>query len=189
VYAGELLRSGATAEAFPMPLGSEADLGLAGPYGTPLIAEGPAPAEPAGGVNWAKACPWIHRLPNTARTSADVRNIGVPPDELQFYGCRELCKILRSRRGTSAGCSRSANDFATNTPPWMRLRSTVKMACSDVSDRPRTAAGNPPTQIAGDAGIGQRRGRTRTCGAPGWNPPPPPTLSGGPIGGIGVSKL
>jgi hypothetical protein len=60
-----------------MPLGSESDLGLAGPYGTPLIAEGPAPADPAGGVSCAKARPWTLRLPSTARTSAEVRNIGV----------------------------------------------------------------------------------------------------------------
>jgi hypothetical protein len=32
-----------------MPLGSESTLGLAGPNGTPLIAELPAPADPAGG--------------------------------------------------------------------------------------------------------------------------------------------
>jgi hypothetical protein len=60
-----------------MPLGSESDLGLAGPYGTPLTAELPAPADPAGGVSCAKARPWTLRLPSTARTSAEVRNIGV----------------------------------------------------------------------------------------------------------------
>jgi hypothetical protein len=49
--AGVLLRSGGRLEAFPMPLGSERTLGLAGPYGTPLIAELPAPADPAGGVS------------------------------------------------------------------------------------------------------------------------------------------
>ena len=32
-----LLRSGGRLEAFPMPLGSERTLGLAGPNGTPLI--------------------------------------------------------------------------------------------------------------------------------------------------------
>ena len=47
--------SGGTFEALPMPLGSESDLGLAGPNGTPDIAELPAPAEPAGGVNCANA--------------------------------------------------------------------------------------------------------------------------------------
>ena len=59
-----------------MPLGSESDLGLAGPKGTPLIGALPAPADPAGGVSCAKARPWTHRLPSTARTSAEVRNIG-----------------------------------------------------------------------------------------------------------------
>jgi hypothetical protein len=54
---GGLARSGGTLEAFPMPLGSERDLGLAGPNGTPLIGELPAPADPAGGVSCAKACP------------------------------------------------------------------------------------------------------------------------------------
>jgi hypothetical protein len=61
-----------------MPLGSERDLGLAGPYGTPLIAELPAPADPAGGVSCAKARPWKLRLPSMARTSAEVRNMGCP---------------------------------------------------------------------------------------------------------------
>jgi len=54
---GGLLRSGGRLEAFPMPLGSERTLGLAGPNGTPLIGELPAPADPAGGVSCAKACP------------------------------------------------------------------------------------------------------------------------------------
>ena len=52
-YAGELLRSGGTLAALPMPLGSESTLGLAGPNGTPLIGELPAPADPAGGVSCA----------------------------------------------------------------------------------------------------------------------------------------
>ena len=73
--AGVLLRSGGRLEAFPMPLGSERTLGLAGPYGTPLIAELPAPADPAGGVSCAKACPGRYKLPSTARTSAVMRDI------------------------------------------------------------------------------------------------------------------
>ena len=48
VYAPKLLRSGGTAEAFPMPLGSLSTLELAGPKGTPLIGALPAPADPAG---------------------------------------------------------------------------------------------------------------------------------------------
>jgi hypothetical protein len=77
--AGVLLRSGGRLEAFPMPLGSERTLGLAGPYGTPLIAELPAPADPAGGVSCAKACPGRYKLPSTARTIAvmgDIRPSG-----------------------------------------------------------------------------------------------------------------
>jgi len=70
-----LARSGGTLEALPMPLGSERALGLAGPYGTPLIAELPAPADPAGGVSCAKACPGRYRLPRTARTRAVMRDI------------------------------------------------------------------------------------------------------------------
>jgi hypothetical protein len=72
---GELLRSGGRLEAFPMPLGSERTLGLAGPYGTPLIAELPAPADPAGGVSCAKACSDRYKLPSTTRTSALMRDI------------------------------------------------------------------------------------------------------------------
>jgi len=48
---GGLLRSGGRLEAFPMPLGSERTLGLAGPNGTPLIGELPAPADPVPVVN------------------------------------------------------------------------------------------------------------------------------------------
>jgi hypothetical protein len=73
--AGVLLRSGGRLEAFPMPLGSERTLGLAGPNGTPLIAELPAPADPAGGVSCAKACPCRYKLPSTARASAVMRDI------------------------------------------------------------------------------------------------------------------
>jgi hypothetical protein len=70
-----LLRSGGRLEAFPMPLGSERTLGLAGPNGTPLIGELPAPADPAGGVSCAKACPGRYKLPSTARISAVMRDI------------------------------------------------------------------------------------------------------------------
>ena len=70
--------SGGMRAAFPMPLGSESTLGLAGPNGTPLIGELPAPAEPAGGVSCAKACAGTIRLPSArARTSAELRDIQV----------------------------------------------------------------------------------------------------------------
>jgi hypothetical protein len=75
-----LLRSGGIREAFPMPLGSESALGLAGPNGTPLIGELPAPADPAGGVSCAKACEGTTRLPSAkARTSAELWDIQVSP--------------------------------------------------------------------------------------------------------------
>ena len=73
---GVLLRSGGRLEAFPMPLGSESTLGLAGPYGTPLIGALPAPADPAGGVSCAKACPGRYKLPSRASTSVIARDIG-----------------------------------------------------------------------------------------------------------------
>jgi hypothetical protein len=48
--------------------------------GTPLIAELPAPADPAGGVSCAKACAGKIRLPSAkARTSAELRDIRVSP--------------------------------------------------------------------------------------------------------------
>jgi hypothetical protein len=68
-----------------MPLGSESTLGLAGPNGTPLIAELPAPADPAGGVSCAKACAGRNRLPSAkARTSAELRDIQVSPSGCTF---------------------------------------------------------------------------------------------------------
>jgi hypothetical protein len=47
------LPSGGRLDALPMPLGSLSTLGLAGPNGTPLIGELPAPADPASGVSCA----------------------------------------------------------------------------------------------------------------------------------------
>lgn len=79
------MRSGGISEAFPMPLGSESTLGLAGPNGTPLIAELPAPADPAGGVSCAKACAGKIRLPSAkTRTSAELRDIQVSPGGCTF---------------------------------------------------------------------------------------------------------
>jgi hypothetical protein len=72
-----------------MPLGSESALGLAGPNGTPLIAELPAPADPAGGVSCAKACVGTISPPSAktsaktgakAKTSAELRDIQVSPE-------------------------------------------------------------------------------------------------------------
>src|ERR1700730_5059775 len=82
---GGLVRSGGISEAFPMPLGSESTLGLAGPNGTPLIAELPAPADPAGGARRAKACAGKIRLPSAkTRTSAELRDIQVSPGGCTF---------------------------------------------------------------------------------------------------------
>lgn len=68
-----------------MPLGSTSILGLAGPNGTPLIAELPAPADPAGGVNCAKVGAGTIRRPSAkARTSAKWLYIQISP-ELYFY--------------------------------------------------------------------------------------------------------
>ena len=50
---GVFVPTGGIFDALPMPLGSLSTLGLAGPNGTPLIAELPAPADPAGGVSCA----------------------------------------------------------------------------------------------------------------------------------------
>ena len=73
---GAFLPSGGTLDALPMPLGSLSTLGLAGPNGTPLIGELPAPADPAGGVSCAYALPGATKLPSSrARTSIELRNI------------------------------------------------------------------------------------------------------------------
>ena len=84
---GVLLRSGGRLEAFPIPLGSERTLGLAGPYGTPLIGALPAPADPAGGRACAKACPDRTKLPSMARTSAIIRDIGPSGSFNDEVGC------------------------------------------------------------------------------------------------------
>ena len=74
---GGLGLSGGIFAALPIPLGSESDLGLAGPNGTPDIGELPAPAEPAGGVNCANALAGTMRASATKRTSAGLRDIEV----------------------------------------------------------------------------------------------------------------
>src|SRR5262245_6742751 len=72
---GGLGRSGGVFAALPMPLGSDSDLGLAGPNGTPEMAELPAPAEPAGGVNCANAPAGASRTDATSQTKARLRSI------------------------------------------------------------------------------------------------------------------
>jgi hypothetical protein len=59
-----------------MPLGSLSTLGLAGPNGTPLIGELPAPADPAGGVSCAYALAGATKPPSSRiRTSGKLRDI------------------------------------------------------------------------------------------------------------------
>jgi hypothetical protein len=106
--AGVLLRSGGRLEAFPMPLGSERTLGLAGPNGTPLIGELPAPADPAGGVSCAKACPGRYKLPSTARTSTVMRDIRPPGN----FNNKVSRGFPQARRSTSLCDVRSGEPFA-----------------------------------------------------------------------------
>jgi hypothetical protein len=80
--AGVLVPSGGSLDALPMPLGSLSTLGLAGPAGMPLIAELPAPADPACGVNCASVtlCADVLgatiKLPsNRVRTTTDLQDI------------------------------------------------------------------------------------------------------------------
>lgn len=68
------MRSGGIVDALPMPLGSLSTRGLAGPNGTPLMAEFPAPADPAGGVSCAWAPPGAPPS-SSRRTSTDLRDI------------------------------------------------------------------------------------------------------------------
>jgi len=74
-----LVPSGAIRPALLIPLGSDNTLGLAGPNGTPEIAELPAPAEPAGGTSCAKAVdasgPANASAAAMAPISAEVRDI------------------------------------------------------------------------------------------------------------------
>ena len=67
--------------AFPMPLGSKTALGFAGPAGTPLIAESPAHADPAGGVSCADAGAVEIRLPSAKRrANTKLRAIHISHD-------------------------------------------------------------------------------------------------------------
>jgi hypothetical protein len=72
--------SGGILEALPMPLGSESTLGLAGPNGTPEIAELPAPADPAGGTSCANVSDGKIRPSARKRTSVELRGINVTPE-------------------------------------------------------------------------------------------------------------
>jgi hypothetical protein len=97
---GEFLPSGGILDALPMPLGSLSTLGLAGPNGTPLIAELPAPADPAGGVSCAYALAGATKLPSSRmRTSGELRDIesfrGWRSND--YVGCRfPVARFLRA---------------------------------------------------------------------------------------------
>jgi len=96
---GGLGLSGGICAALPMPLGSASERGLAGPNGTPEIAELPAPAEPAGGVSWANAVAGAARPSATNRTSAGRRDIGALQQELIQRSCR--ARVPAPRRAFS----------------------------------------------------------------------------------------
>src|ERR1700726_2291723 len=89
-----------------MPLGSESTLGLAGPNGTPLIAELPAPADPAGGVSCAYALAGATRLPSSRmRTRCELRDIEFFSWRSNDYvGCRSY--VARCLRAPAEGQSR-----------------------------------------------------------------------------------
>jgi len=73
---GGFLPSGGTFDALPMPLGSLSARGLAGPKGTPLIGELPAPADPAGGVSCPYTLAGAANVPSSrAITRAEQRDI------------------------------------------------------------------------------------------------------------------
>jgi hypothetical protein len=97
---GEFAGSGGTLDALPMPLGSLSALGLAGPNGTPLIAELPAPADPAGGVSCAYARAGATKLPSSrTSTSGELRDIesfqGRRSND--YVGCRfPVASVLRT---------------------------------------------------------------------------------------------
>ena len=99
-----------------MPLGSEMALGLAGPNGTPLIGELPAPADPAGGVSCAKACPCRYKLPSTARTSAVMRDIR-PSGELQD----EVRGALPQTRSSTSTCDVSLGSHLQTSQSACRI--------------------------------------------------------------------
>jgi hypothetical protein len=94
-----LVPSGGIREALPIPLGSPTELGLAGPYGMPLIAELPAPADPAGGGNCADALADNIRLPSSKkRTNAEWPDIESPLALQPQPLCRELVPGLQPVR-------------------------------------------------------------------------------------------
>jgi hypothetical protein len=102
-----------------MPLGSLSTLGLAGPNGTPLIAELPAPADPAGGVSCAYALAGATKLPSSRmRTSGELRDIesfrGWRPND--YVGCR--FPVARFLRASGLGQSRHFDRvLITSGPP------------------------------------------------------------------------
>ncbi len=76
-------------EALPIPLGSDSTLGLAGPNGTPDIAELPAPADPAGGVSCALAVAGAEQPDHHEQSK---RPYGVTSRSLQNYSVQPSCR-------------------------------------------------------------------------------------------------
>src|SRR4029077_19637706 len=80
--AGVLVPSGGILDAFPIPLGSLSTLGLAGPNGTPLIAELPAPAAPACGTCADALTDTVAPAISSTSANTDLQGIAVPPGRL-----------------------------------------------------------------------------------------------------------
>jgi hypothetical protein len=117
-----------------MPLGSERALGLAGPYGTPLIGALPAPADPAGGVSCAKACPGRYRLPSTARTSAVIRDIRLSGNFNNEVG-RGFPQARRLLRLGMSGFDSAARASASPLRDPAHARNGVGVYCSNEGGR------------------------------------------------------
>src|SRR5271155_2204769 len=112
-----------------MPLGSESALGLAGPNGTPLIAELPAPADPAGGVSCARAGAGTIRPPSAKpSTSTELPNIEVSPGRTVDHdvsgsegGCQQRAHatLARALSSSAASTSRSMSCGSSGLgSPW-----------------------------------------------------------------------
>jgi hypothetical protein len=114
---GGLGLSGWIFAALPIPLGSESDLGLAGPNGTPDIGALPAPAEPAGGVNCANALAGTIRASATKRASAGLRDIEVGLSRKQPSNDH----VGRAFPGFQAACFQ-ASAFQVIGFPWYPSR-------------------------------------------------------------------
>ena len=172
---GGLLRSGGRLEAFPIPLGSERTRGLAGPNGTPLIGELPAPADPAGGVSCARACPGRYKPPSTARTSTVTRDIR-PSGNFNHKVSRGF---PRARRSTSPcdvrlGVPNGSGEPFAESPLYPDERASSDRADWSVSCHERTHALQPNVPLFKHLiGAASSAAGTLKANAPrygGWSP-------------------